>query len=117
MHRFRRTDRQLRPGGLFLMATAGEQGVIDDVMMKTITRWRLAAEGAFLNLSLLLKLELAGPWTHLLFRRRSTLRTVQPPILTLARRGFLIRAEAKKSSCPVRVGSASEPSEPSGSGV
>jgi hypothetical protein len=46
------------------MATAGEQGVIDDVMMKTIARWRLAAEGAFLNLSRLLKLELAGPWTH-----------------------------------------------------
>jgi hypothetical protein len=29
------------------MATAGEQGVIDDVMMKTIARWRLAAEVAF----------------------------------------------------------------------
>lgn len=46
------------PCGLSLIATAVEQGL----MMKTIARWRLAAEGAFFELVSGSKLELAGPF-------------------------------------------------------
>lgn len=41
MHRFGRTDRQLLPGGLSLIATAVARGL----MMTTIALRRLAAEG------------------------------------------------------------------------
>jgi hypothetical protein len=53
----------------------------------------------FLNLSRFLKLELAGPWTH--YCSVDGRPSVQPPIDTRAP-GVLIRAEAKKSSCPVK---------------